>query len=63
MNIVHQIQRMRANQATNQQIAQHRRQIKASEDDHGEDRGTKQQEDERESAQEGFRDSGILQPS
>jgi hypothetical protein len=63
MDFMHQVERVRPNDAANQQIAENRRQVEAAEYDHGEDRGAKEQKDEGECAQGRYLKSGILRPS
>jgi hypothetical protein len=62
-DVVRQVQRMRPDDAANQQVAEYRRQVETAEDHHGENRGAQQQQDERERAQVRFAKSGILRPS
>ena len=51
MDVVHQVQRVRPDDAADKQVAKHRRQIETPKYDHGHNRGTEQKKDEGECAQ------------
>lgn len=53
VNVRHQVQRMRPDDAANRQVTKHRRQIETTKEDHGENRGPEQDEDGEECAQSG----------
>jgi len=63
MHVLHQVQRVRADHAADQQVAEYRRQVEAPADDDRQYRGAEKQEDEGERAQGRFAKSGILRSS